>query len=229
MPSNSDIFNLVDSLLDHDTPIADRRFPKGRGPYQGRQTGLGQSYWLSAVFNLNEIHASRKEYEKVLSDPQIYHNWNLEFGNKTTPEGNVTKPGGAIGSGKRTLGMYRREYRRGDLYSKQPKPILYSFKYSREKHPLKDGKSERNFLTFEQCRELCLLAKIADPRFFTREELVQIKHHAKKQGMVHLWSIPSAKQYEELDNAIVGGIYRSLITKDIWVDQQVPPDFSPPT
>jgi hypothetical protein len=188
---------------------------------------MGQSYWLGVVFQLNELHAARKEFDKVLHEQQIYYNWELEFGNKSVPEGGTNRPGGSIGSGKKTVGMYRALYRQGKLYSKQPKPHLYSFKYSKEKHPLSDGRSTRSFLTFDQCRQLCMEARIGDPRFFTREELVQVRQHAQKRGDIALWGIPSAKQYEELDTSVVGGIYNSIITRDKWVDT-TPFDFSPP-
>jgi hypothetical protein len=228
MKSSKDLLNLVDNLLDHETPIIDRRFPKGRGPYAGRQTGLGQSFWLGAVFNLNELHAARREFEKVLSEPQILLNWELEFGNKTKPDGSNSTPGGSIGSGKKTIGMYRVKYRKGDLYSKQTKPYLYSFKYSREKHALHDGRSLRKFITFDEARQLCLKAKIADPRFFTREEIVQVKQHAQKVGDIALWAIPSAKQYDELEKSIVGGVFNCMMTREKWVNN-LPPDWSPPS
>ena len=228
MKSSDDLLNLVDNLLDHDTPIIDRRFPKGRGPYAGRQTGLGQTFWFGAVFNLNELHAARRELDKVLTDAQILLNWELEFGNKKKPDGSSFQPGGTIGSGKKTIGMYRSQYRKGTLYVRQTKPYLFSFKYSKEKHILRDGRGQRNFLTGDECRNLCLSNKIADPRFFTREELVQIRQHAQKKGEIALWAIPSAKQFDEIEQSIVGGVYNCMLTREKWIDQKLPPDWSPP-
>jgi hypothetical protein len=62
-------------------------------------------------------------------------------------------------------------------------------------------------MTLDDCRALCLEAKIADPRFFSVEELAKIRSHAKKQGNISDWSIPFPYQWEVLNDSVVGGVF----------------------
>jgi hypothetical protein len=223
---HKDRLNLVDKLLDSETPIMDRRIRPARRHHAGRNTGLNQSVWLATVFELNELHAMRGEFEKVLNDRQIIFNWEQEFPQHLKPKNKNSKvnPGGALTSGKKTLGMYRTEYRKGIIFSGQLKPILCSFRYTKEGYPRKDGRSFE-IITFEECRQLCLSLKVADPRFFDATELGKIKQHAKETGNIHQWAIPSINQWKELNDSIAGGVFKSLRMYDVPYD---PTSWSPP-
>ena len=221
-----DSLNLVEEILDTDTPVMDRNIAMGRRAFAGKQTRLSTSVWLAHVFELNEIRASRKEWDKVLHDKQIIANYQKEFGGK--PKAGKLQPGGALLSGKHTIGYHRKRYRRAEIYRGQLRPILMSFKYSAEKHIMRDGKGT-NFLTFEQCKVECLKFKIADPRFFKPSEIGDIRAHARRKGEILSWAIPSKQQYIELDSAVAGGIYGCVRCYEEWCDDETPEDWTPPT
>lgn len=210
-----DTINLIASVIDSDTPIMDRRLPTAKGDRGGRVTRLPQCVWLHYIFELNEIYACKGQLELVLHENQIKHNWSLEFGNKPRKKGNVYRAGNAIESGNQAVGSYRNKYRKGVLFTGQLKPILMSFRYSYNKHICQDGKN-RKFYTHNECREHALKYKIADPRFFTREEIAEIKRHAEQKGEILSWGIPSERQWKSLDEVTPGGIFRSIRTKTPW-------------
>ena len=223
------VLNLVDEMMDSDTPISHRRLPMGKRKYAGRNTRLPANVWFASIFELNEFRSATKQYSKVLNDRQILHNWMLEFGNKTVKAGTLT-PGGAMLSGKKTVGTYRRSYRRGNIYVGQVRFPLLSLRYDSNQVAMKDGKTQRKYLTFQDCRDMCMEYKIADPRFFTIEEIRGITNHSFQVGDSVLWIFPTKKQYEELDSRSPGGIYKSirLFENYYWKsDYEVPKDWSP--
>lgn len=223
---HKDVLNLVDQLIDSDTPIADRRIKKAKQFHAGKNTGLNQSTWLATIFELNELHAMRGEYEKVLHDRQIMHNWDLEFGRHLRPSSpdKVYSPGGGLRTGKTTIGMFRRRYRLGKLFKDQPKPILMSFRYAKSGEPRKDGRT-LEMLTLNDCRQSCLQYKIADPRFFDVKELLKLRLHAKDSGVLYEWGICSNQQFEELTTSVVGGVFNSIkIYDNPYNDEWSPPE-----
>lgn len=209
------VVNLVAQIIDAETPIMDRRLPKGRGDRQGRVTRLAQCVWFYSIFQLNEIYACKGQLENVLHENQIKHNWSLEYGNKPRRKGNTYRAGNAIESGNQSIGSYRNKYRKGVLFSGQIRPILMSFRYSATKLICVDGKN-RKFYNHNECRELCLKYRIADPRFYTKDEIHEIKQHATQLGELVLWGIPSQAQWKELDDTTPGGIFRCVRTKTPW-------------
>jgi len=77
----------------------------------------------------------------------------------------------------------------------------------RSGQPVRDRKKKFFYMSLDEIRRLCLDNFIADPRFFTNEELGKIKEAAKRKSELHLWGIPSPHQYQELNKSVVGGIY----------------------
>lgn len=223
------VLNLVDEMMDSETPISHRRLPMGRHKFAGRNTRLPANVWFASIFELNEFRSATKQYDKILNDRQILHNWTLEFGNKSTKAG-VLKPGGAVQSGKKTIGTYRKAYRKGTIYVGQVRFPLLSIRYDSNQVAMKDGKTQKKYLTFQDCRDMCMTFKIADPRFFTVEEIRGISTHAFDIGDIKSWCIPTKKQYEELDSRTPGGIYKSIRLFETFYwnsDYKVPTDWSP--
>lgn len=215
---NHQRLDIVIKSIDPETPIMEQRIRPARKDRAGRKTKLTQSVWFATVFELNELNAMRGIYEKVLNDKQILHNWEIEF----RVEG--SKRGNGLASGTLTVGMFRERYRQGVLYKQQLRPILYSFRYTRDKEPRHD-KRVLEMMTLDECREKCLQAKIADPRFFNIKELAKIRNHAKREGRIHEWSIPSPHQYETLNDSVVGGVYGAYKLYDNpYNDEWSPPE-----
>lgn len=199
--------NIVSKLLDHETPILNRKLPTPKRGGEGNKTRLSQNVWFQCVFYQNELNSALRLTDKVLTDQQIMMNWELEYANeRSTTKVNV---GGGLKSGIHSIGTYRSRYRKATLYSQMLKPFLMSFRYDRYGYPVMDRKKKFHYLNLEAIRKLCLELKIADPRFFTNEELGTIKETAKRRNELNLWGIPSPHQYMELDKSIVGGIYGS--------------------
>ncbi len=197
--------SIVAKLLDHETPILNRKLPTAKAGGAGKKTNLPQNVWFEAVFYHNEMNASLGLVDKVLTDQQIMMNWELEFsGTRPVTKVNV---GNALRSGNKSIGSYRSKYRKGNLYNQQIKPYLISLRYDRKSQPVRDRKKKFFYLSLDDIRRLCLDNFIADPRFFTNEELGKIKEAAKRKSELHLWGIPSPHQYQELNKSVVGGIY----------------------
>lgn len=202
-----DVLTLLTTALDPDMPILNRRLPRAYHGTGGRTTNLTQAVWFEFLFELNEKNHILGNYSKVLTDRVILANWVKEFeglGNHPI-SGKVI--GGGISSGKVSVGMYRNKCRNKMLYDGQPKPILMPFKYCAQGYPCKEKTKSVVALTVQECRELCLSYKIADPRYFNPNEIANIKAHAEKKGDRSDWGIPSKSQWEELNLSVPGGIY----------------------
>ena len=235
MPSPvSRVSRWINDLLN---PVVEKknRTLSQRREYGGKHTNLPLNRWFAAMFELNELRAIRHIFDpsfKPLNDVQITYNALQEFSkNKPRKYGNTTvTPGGSISSGAHRTGFFRNRFRKGTLYYNQTKPILMSFKYSNEGHIQKD-RNNYSFLTFSQCQQLCIDRKIADPRFFSLEDLEKIQTHCHKYHQVD-WSIPTREELKELTEFAGMDLYRSIRTYDIWKsdpvanfgDQYSPPD-----
>ena len=199
--------SIVAKLLDHETPILNRKLPTARIGGGGKITKLPQNVWFESVLYLNENNSLLGHTDRVLTDQQILMNWDNEFGNSRESTGTKVNVGGGLKSGNLSVGSYRSKYRKANLYNQQIKPFLLSLRYDRKGLPIKDRKKKFFYMSLADLRKLCLENCIADPRFFTNEELGKIKDAARKKHELHLWGIPSPTQYKELDKSVVGGIY----------------------
>lgn len=202
-----DVLGILTTALDPSIPILNRRLPRAKNGTGGRTTNLPQGVWFEFVFELNEKNMIIGNFEKVMTDRVVLANWSKEYENLGYNTLTGQKIGGAISSGRHSVGMYRRWCRQGRLYEYQPKPILMPFRYSKPAYPCKEKTKAVVPLTLDQCRELCLESKIADPRFFSPQEIADITKHSEKKNERSLWGIPSKSQWQELDDCIPGGIY----------------------
>lgn len=230
MPSRVALW--IKDLLSENTqiPLSER---KGRKGFEGKQTGLPSNRWLAAMFECNEFRCLERilDTSKIpLTNSQILFNYRQEFvlhRKEVKFKNGTIKPGGAIESGKHGIGMMRGRYREGSLYSGQSVSFLFSFRYSPGGHICRD-RTENKFLTFREAQELCIKFQIADPRFFSPEDMERIHKHAVKSGTYHQWTIPTRDELKELQDLIPVELYRSLKTYDIWKKEIPPSDWSPP-
>jgi hypothetical protein len=226
MPSRVSMW-LNDLLSDRGRVTKKER--KGRKGFEGKQTGLPSNRWIAAVFELNEIRCIQSVMDQgtlPLTNAQIMYNYKQEFVNNR-PKRFHKKPGGALSSGKHSIGMRRKQYRLGTLYAEQTKNIFMSFRYSPSGHICFD-RSENRFPTFRQCQQMCIDFKIADPRFFSTDDMEKIHKYSIKTGTYTLWTIPTREEMMELFEQIPIELYRSVRTYDIWKKDAVPKDWSPP-
>lgn len=204
---SKDVAKIVAASIDPDLPALNRRIPRAKNGTGGRTTNLTQGTWFEFVFELNERNIILGNYSKVMSDRIILANWSKEFENLGYNTLTGQKIGGALSSGKFSVGTYRNMYRKGRLYDDQPKPFLMSFRYCREGYPVKERTKALTPLNLDQCREICMEHKIADPRFFSPQEIADIITHADKTGTRSQWGIPSKTQWKELNEQTPGGIF----------------------
>jgi hypothetical protein len=202
-----DVLHLLTTALDPDMTLMQRKLPRAKFNTGGRTTNLTQAVWFEFVFELNEKNLIMANYSKVLTDRVILANWIKEFEGLGKHPLSGKTIGGSITSGKFSIGSYRNKCRLGRLYDNQPKPILMPFKYCAEGYPCKEKNKSVIALDLNQCRELCLSYRIADPRFFSPKEIADIKNHAEKKNERSQWGIPSRTQWEELNDSVPGGIY----------------------
>ena len=202
-----DVISIMTQALDPEMPILNRKLPRAKFNTGGRSTGLTQAVWFEFLFELNEKNHLLGNTNKVLPDRVILANWVKEFEDLGTHPITGNKIGGGISSGKISIGMYRNRCRLGRLYDHQPKPILMPFKYCAQGYPCREKTKSVVALTVEECRNLCLEYKIADPRYFNPQEIANIKSHAEKKSERSAWGVPSKSQWEELDDSVAGGIF----------------------
>jgi hypothetical protein len=202
-----DVLTLLTTSLDPDMPILQRKLPRAKNGSGGRSTNLTQGVWFEFVFELNEKNALMGNYGKILSDRVILANWVKEYEGIGVNTHTGLQIGGGITSGKITIGMYRIRCRNAKLYDYQPKPFLMPFRYCRQGYPCKDKTKAVIPLSVDECRELCMQYKVADPRFFNPQEIADIKAYAEKNNERQWWGIPSKTQWKELNEAVPGGIY----------------------
>lgn len=218
--------HLMSQAIDPDMPILHRRLPRPKHGTGGRVTNLTQGVWFDTLLEMNEKYAILGRFDKVLTDSVILANWAKEYEGKGVNTLTGRPIGGGITSGKISIGMYRNKFRSGKIYDTQLKPILLSLKYCAQKYPCKERTKAVVPLTLDEIRELCMTYKIADPRFFTPKEIADIKAYADKHNERHHWGIPSKSQWEELNEAVPGGIYgRYKIYNEVYD----PSSYSPLT
>jgi hypothetical protein len=218
-----EVAKLLTASIDPNMPVLNRKLPKARNGTGGRETNLTQGVWFDLVFELNEKNMILGNFSKVMSDRVILANWVKEYEGLGINTYTGQTIGGAISSGKITIGMYRNFYRKAKLYDFQPKPYLMSFRYCREAYPCKERTKAVTALTLDQCRELCLQYKIADPRFFSTQEIADITSHADKTGSRSQWGIPSKSQWKELNESVPGGIFGRTRIYNIPYDESWSP------
>jgi hypothetical protein len=218
--------HMMSEAIDPDMPILNRRLPRPKHGTGGRVTNLTQSVWFDALFELNEKNAILGRFDKVLPDSIILANWAKEYEGKGFNTLTGRPIGGAITSGKVSIGMYRNKHRVARLYNTQVKPVLISLKYCAQKYPCKEKTKAVIPLSLDEIRELCMTCKIADPRFFNPKEIADIKAYADKTNDRNNWGIPSKSQWDELNDAVPGGIFgRYKIYNEVYD----PASYSPLT
>ena len=94
-----------------------------------------------------------------------------------------------------------------------------SFRYTPEGHPC-GSRAESRFLTFDDCRSLCIQAKVADPRFFTLKQIKYLEEQSKKNQELNMWAIPTQDEIDDLESIIAKNPYKSVVTYEIWKEQR---------
>lgn len=187
----------------------------------GKKSKLPVNQYVEVLFQYNELLAMKRFIDEdciPLTNRQILENFKIEFGGKEVVNraGNLAPPGNSILSGKHKIGWKRLEYRRGNLYKAQVRPFLMSFAYFKDGNIVTDNCiTIPKYPTFRECQEMCIEAKICDPRFFNVETMERIHQSVIKQGTKSEWRFPTISELENLRKLIPIDPFRSVKTYDL--------------
>ena len=207
------------------TPLPERRIKRVRRPNasgaEGKKTGLPINRWLALVFEWNEFRSLQYSLDKTiqpLTDDEILYNLKQEFGSNRKKKKDA--PANSILSGKHTVNFHRTRFNKGILFKGQPKNILVSWCYHTSGKITKGGRQKYKFPTFQECQQNCIEFQIADPRFFTPEDMEKIHQFALSKGLMDSWSIPYLEELDEITKYVPITLYRSVMTYDIWKEHK---------
>jgi hypothetical protein len=173
----------------------------------GRSTRLTKTQFLSILFLRNEINACTG---KPVSQDIIFRQLRKEF-----PQWELKQAKSFF----RDISKYRKRYNERKLYSGQPSPILYSFYYNDNGyicHHLR----RKDMMTFDLCRSIVELNKFADPRFFTKKELSEMRQKLLKAEKENIpssfttWTIPNEIEVETVEANIKKPLFNSITFAD---------------
>ena len=206
-------------------PVDTRVRRKAHSGFAGAQTGLPVNEWLEKAFQWNELNSMayfvNREDHFMLDDDQIKANFIQEFGKLARrKKGNHkgVKPGNSVISGKHSISFKRTLYRKGTLYANQTRPFLTPLRYMQNRIVSDSSRRRPKFLDLTECKTLCIQYKIADPRFFTVDELERLHQSVIQQGTVSDWRFPTQAELSNLAKMIPVIPYRSVLTYDLQKD-----------
>lgn len=176
--------------------------PKGRkylrrdglkmGRYRGTQTIV---QYVEELFIKNELMACIYG-KKPLDTDAILRSVKKYFKEKS--------------KGKTSVGLWRSRYNNGTLFSAQEKPMLVSFKYNSLGF-IVDKNQGKYYQYWDDCKQFCIDLKIADPRFFTSEELTALRHSAiNGDPQFSTWNIPGEDFVKDLTEKIGKDPFNSI-------------------
>jgi len=113
---------------------------------------------------------------------------------------------------KESIGTIRGRYNKQELFSAQLPVILVSFCYNEEGRIVANGVSYYQYLSFRECKSKCIEYKVADPRFFSHDQIHEIRSRINSGNEEWLqWRVPTDTQIAELERNIgIDCIYDSI-------------------
>lgn len=134
---------------------------------------------------------------------------------------------------KLTVGMLRRRYNNFNLYVCQPHIALLSFEYDELGYIVAGGYKPHEYMSFDDCRKFCIKQKVADPRFMTHEEIIEIRNQQLQGNPDWLsWVVPGEEELKTFrSKANVTTIFNSVKFREGFGYQETldEKDTSPPS
>jgi hypothetical protein len=161
----------------------------------GRTTKLTMTQYLEKVFFKNELLGCQGI---PLTNPQIEHNLMQEFPNQKFRY---------IKNHHTPIGLFRNRYMARKLFSNQAIPLFVSLRYDDQGYIVQSANANR-YMSFHECRALCEDKHIADPRFFTFEEIQAIAIANNKTQ--NEWYYPDAEEWNYIKTQLKRNPYNSL-------------------
>lgn len=153
--------------------------------------------YLVDMFFKNEICEEPKTDQKMKFEfLSKYRSWSLKKHFK---------------SGMLTIGLFRTRYNKNKLFAAQEPVYLLSFCYNDDGRIVYNGAQYYQYLSFRECYQRCIEFKIADPRFITYEEIVQIRNRINSEDKEWSgWRVPTDTILTELSAKIGRELYDSV-------------------
>lgn len=129
-----------------------------------------------------------------------------------------------------TIGIFRKKYNTGTLFSSQPPVYLISFEYDSNGYVVVGGKFSGDYRYFEDCYNKCISLKIADPRFIPPEYIENIRNFQLQGHQDWLeWIVPNEEILKQLQTETKqrDGLYNTVKFRKGWRKADTPLDFQP--
>lgn len=129
-----------------------------------------------------------------------------------------------------TIGIFRKKYNTGVLFSSQPPVYLISFEYDSNGYIVVGGKYSNDYRYFEDCYNKCISLKIADPRFIPPEYIENIRNFQLQGHQDWLeWIVPNEEILKQLqyETKQKDGLYNTVKFRSGWRKEDTPIDFQP--
>ena len=180
------VYKLPDVITS--TPVTIRSYSYNAKVF-GRRSKLPRLHLLAALFLRNEILGCMQQ---ALDREGILRNFRREF-----PEMSAQVSRNYFNR----YSTYTHKYNTGRLYARQPMPPLYSFYWTKDGY-IRHPSYQTQLIGFEFCKRHLTKNKIADPRFFTLDEMNQLDEEE--------WHIPGLADIQKIEAEIKKPVYNSI-------------------
>lgn len=128
-----------------------------------------------------------------------------------------------------TMGMWRKQYNEGILYTSQPQIYFLSFEYDKNGYIVIGGRSPYSYRYFMDCYNKCLIHKVADPRFIPYEDIVAIRNKQIQLDPDWLkWIVPDEVTLQRLRTETgVDELYNSVKFPRGFTREETPTNWTP--
>lgn len=194
--------DLAQKRTQHTTEVVGQELIKIRGKSRGRlyqrrdrskagvTSGLTIKQYMEILLIKNEILACMGG---PLTNPALERALIKEF-----PNMRLTY----VKNHRISFGMYRTKYMKQQLYANQPVPFLVSLRYDEEGYIVQSSHGNK-LMHYDEVLEVCHQFKIADPRFFTTEQIAEIATGFNNDDPKYKdWSFPTGDDLRKFNKQI---------------------------
>jgi hypothetical protein len=183
--------------------VIERKIRQNRRPDNiGKTSNMTRLQYFEMLLMKNEINACNA---KAVTQDIIFRYLRKEF---------PSWAASAADSFFTKIAKYRHAYNNGELYLHQPTPLLFSFYYNDDGYICHKIR-RKDMLSFPFCRGELTVRRFADPRFFTPEEIEELRIKLMKgSAYAKEWTIPVASEIRLLEKELGKPLFNSVTFAD---------------
>lgn len=155
----------------------------------GKTSGLTMRQYVERVLIRNELLACTGN---PLTNHQIEHSIYQEFPSQKL---------NYIRDKRISIGQFRNRYMGRKLYASQPIPVLIALRYDEGGYPVQSSSASK-FMTYLDCIALCEKYKIADPRFYSKDQILAIARRQNDNDNTEEWYYPTLDEIEAIQSKV---------------------------